>query len=80
MRENAPLPWGVFQDNDVYRNHWRQVQHNATKFWRRWTKEYLVELQKRQKWLKETPNFRVGNLVLILDENTDRGLWPMKLH
>ena len=79
LRENAPLPWGVFHDTDVYRKHWRQVQHNATKFWRRWTKEYLVELQKRQKWLKETPNFRIGDLVLILDENTDRGSWPMGL-
>ena len=79
LRENAPLPWGVFHDTDVYRKHWRQVQHNATKFWRRWTKEYLVELQKRQKWLKETPNLRIGDLVLIIDENTDRGSWPMGL-
>jgi hypothetical protein len=79
LHENSPLPWGVFHGSDVYRKHWRQVQHISTQFWKKWTKQYLPELQRRQKWLQKVPNIKVGNLVLILDENLPRGLWPLGL-
>ena len=45
----------------------------------RWTKEYLPTLQERQKWLRQHPNFRVGDLVLIAGKNTPRGQWPKAL-
>jgi len=34
--------------------------------------EYLVMLQKRQKWQFKMRNVRVGNVMLILDENLPR--------
>ena len=40
-------------------------------------REYLPELQKRQKWHDEIRNLKIGDLVLILDENLSRGLWPL---
>ena len=55
------------------------MQHLATLFWRRWIKEYLPELQRRQKWVKYEPNLTVGDLVLLLDENSPRGSWPLGL-
>ena len=42
-------------------------------------KEYLPELQRRQKWVKDEPNLTVGDLVLLLDENSPRGSWPLGL-
>ena len=40
-------------------------------------KEFLPELLKQQKWvkLKNEPNLNVGDLVLLLDENSPRGSW-----
>ena len=48
-------------------------------FWKRWVKEYLPTLQERQKWVNQRPNFRVGDVVLIVDDNTPRGIWPLGL-
>ena len=64
---------------DVYKQRWRCVQYIAQQFWTRWIKEYLPELQKRQKWLKVHKNVKVGDVVLVLEENTPRGVWPMGL-
>ena len=49
----------------------------ADQFWRKWLKEYLPELQRRHKWLESRKNVKPGDLVLIVDENTPRSLWPL---
>ena len=41
---------------------------NTEEFWNRWRKEFLQNLQTRQKWQKQTPNFTVGDIVLLKDE------------
>ena len=79
LRGNSPLPWGIFHNTDTYKRHWRQVQHMSTQFWKRWIKEYLLDLQRRQKWNKESPSLKSGDLVLIMDENSPRGSWPLGL-
>ena len=42
-------------------------------------REYLPQLQQRNKWFYERRNIKIGDLVLILDESTPRNLWPMGL-
>ena len=42
-------------------------------------KDYLPALQTRQKWNVPRRNFTVGDLVLVVDEKTPRGRWPMGL-
>ena len=42
-------------------------------------REYLPELERRSKWLAVTRNLRIGDLVLVLGENTPRSLWPLGL-
>ena len=79
LRYNQAVPWGVFYYGDTYRKHWRHVQHIATLFWRRWITEYLTELQRRQKCVKDEPHLGVGDLVLLLDENSPRGSWLLCL-
>jgi len=44
---------------------------------KKWIKSYLPELQTRSKWLRTTSNLKPGDLVLLLEENTPRFLWPM---
>ena len=76
---NMSLPIGVFHDSDKYRKQWRHVQSMVNAFWRRWVAEYLPQLQSRQKWQRIRPNVCVGDLVLIVDENSPRGYWPLGL-
>ena len=72
------VPPGVFGKEDMYsRRRWRQVQHLANVFWRRWLKEYLPSLQQRQKWNTPQRNFAVNDIVLIIDENRPRNNWAL---
>ena len=72
-------PPGAFQCVDKYcRKRWRRVQHLANQFWVRWKKEYLLNLQQRQKWLKPRRNLCVGDIVLIKgDEDLPRNRWQL---
>ena len=66
LKEEQPLPPGTEDSFDVYSSkRWRRVQYLANLFWKRWVKEYLPILQKRQKWTKLNPNFIVGDVVII---------------
>jgi len=75
---SAVVP-GQFTQADTYRRRWKSVQHLANQFWQRYVKEYLPELQRRAKWLDKKPNIKTGDLVLILNENTPRCVWPVGL-
>ena len=77
LRAGPPSPAGVFEGADIYRRRWRQVQYMADQFWRRWVSEYLPLLQSRNKWNEVQTNLKQGDVVLVLEENTPRGLWPL---
>jgi hypothetical protein len=77
LRNCPPVSPGHFCESDLYRRRWRVVQQLADTFWRRWLREYLPELQKRSKWQNLVRNVKVNDVVLVLDESTPRGLWPM---
>ena len=77
LRECPSLPPGIFCGADMYKRRWRIVQYLSDQFWSRWLREYLSELQKRNKWHNISRNLAEGDLVLISGENTPRGVWPM---
>ena len=79
LRSNSCFPPDVFKGHDKYSKRWRQVQCLADSFWKRWMKEYLPALQTRQKWSVSRRNFALGDLVLVVDDKTPRGRWPMGL-
>lgn len=79
LREQPPLVPDVFGNTDLYKRRWRCVQHLADEFWYRWLREYLPLLQTRVKWTDSHKNVQVGDLVLIKDEKTPRGVWPIGL-
>ncbi|KYN50077.1 hypothetical protein ALC62_00105, partial [Cyphomyrmex costatus] len=63
------LPQHIFSDNGT--NFVRQD------FWARWHKEYLNELQKRIKWVKNGPKIEVGTIVTIKDKNLPCMQWAL---
>lgn len=57
------------------REHWKSVQSNFEAFWKRWSEEYLTELQKRYKWNKSFENIQPGTLVLLKEDNLPPLSW-----
>lgn len=48
---------------------WQLVKRMSQHFWSRWHKEYLLTLQRRNKWTENSPNLKVGDLVFLKDDN-----------
>ena len=69
---------GLFMRTDIYaRRPWRRVQFLAEQFWTRWRREYLKNLQPRQKWTETQPDLCLGDIVLVRDESQHRNDWPL---
>lgn len=49
----------------------------ANEFWSRWKKEYLLNLQQRQKWHKTHRNARVNDVVIVQDDLAPRNEWKL---
>lgn len=77
LRSVHSMPPGSFCQSDVYRRRWRRVQFLSDQFWKRWLREYLPSLQIRQKWVKSSINVRVDDVVLLMDLQTPRHVWPL---
>ncbi|KAJ8353216.1 hypothetical protein SKAU_G00207830 [Synaphobranchus kaupii] len=73
----SPPPPGDFTKGDMFKHQWKRVQVLADTFWARWRKEYLNTLQSRQKWHRKKPNLKVGDVVLMKDNQARRNEWPM---
>ena len=61
------------------RKQWRLAQHYANAFWRRWIREYLPTLLPRKKWFSSDASLKVGDLVLIADNQMPRNAWKKGL-
>ncbi|KAK0152981.1 hypothetical protein N1851_005348 [Merluccius polli] len=78
MKKQPVLPPGLFSKEDSYaRRRWKQVQHLADLFWKRWVREYLPMLQERQKWTCVKKNLAAGDIVMIVDDTAPRSSWVM---
>ncbi|XP_076284663.1 uncharacterized protein LOC143211104 [Lasioglossum baleicum] len=56
---------------------WQQQQQRLEHFWRRWSAEYLHQLQSRPRWTNPQPSLTVGDLVLVKAETTPPTQWPL---
>lgn len=71
---------GEFDDADLsLRKQWRQAQRLADMYWQRWVREILPDLLPRTKWQEERKPLQVGDLVLVVDPNSPRNIWPKGL-
>ena len=53
------------------------MQYLANEFWTRWRKEYLLNLQPRQKWHMDKRNLKVNDIVLLQDDLAPRNEWKL---
>ena len=56
---------------------WQLIQQMSRQFWDRWKKEYLSTQQRRNKWTSFTENLKVGDLVLMTEDNSPPMRWPL---
>ena len=53
------------------------MEHLIRDFWKKWSTEYLSNLQQRKKWQTGQTNIDITDVVVIKEENTPPTLWPM---
>ncbi|XP_038139099.1 uncharacterized protein LOC119782277 [Cyprinodon tularosa] len=70
-------PSGQFKMGDLQGKQWKHVQCLADTFWKRWKQEYLSTLQVRRKWTRLEKNIKVGDVVLLKDNQAHRNDWPI---
>ena len=70
MKCRAALPPpGTFVKEDVYaRKRWRRVQFLADQLWHRWKKEFLHNLNYRQKWASTRRNLQIDDIVIMCSD------------
>lgn len=69
----------TFDERNIYgKNIWKSSQVFAERFWKRWIKEYRPQILKRTIWFDDRKEirFKVGDVVMLIDENLKRGKWP----
>lgn len=77
MKSNyAVPPPSEFSETDMYGTKmWRKAQQFAEHFWKQWKSSYLNEITKRQKWEDEKRNTKVGDIVLLVEDDKPRNQW-----
>ena len=58
-------------------SHYHRLQKLVQHFWRRWQSEVLANLQPRTKWKAGDPPVKVGDLVLLREENLPPMCWQL---
>jgi hypothetical protein len=56
---------------------WRLITQISQSFWRSWSKDYLTQLQVRNKWRQPYKDLCINDLVLIKDDNLPPMRWKM---
>ncbi|GFV25056.1 LINE-1 retrotransposable element ORF2 protein [Trichonephila clavipes] len=59
------------------RSRWDIVQKMKLGFWRKWKMDYLSNLQNRTQWKSPNHNIKVGEIVIIKEDNIPPATWPL---
>lgn len=54
---------------------WQFIQQRVQAFWKKFSFEYLHNLQQRMKWRKLQQNLKVGDIVLVKEDNLPSYKW-----
>ncbi|XP_067932318.1 uncharacterized protein [Watersipora subatra] len=74
--QHFPPPPGEFDSAEIYgRLMYRKSQQLAKEFWTMWKAQYLTKIEGRTKWENAKQNIKVGNIVIIVDNNEPRNQW-----
>ncbi|XP_071579548.1 uncharacterized protein [Temnothorax nylanderi] len=56
---------------------WQLLQQQLQMFWKRWSREYLSELQTRAKWKQKQNNLQIREMVLLKDDQLPPLKWSL---
>lgn len=73
---SVPEP-SILNTNTNRLTRWAQVQRMYQCFWKRWSFEYIHHLQSRTKWNVPQTNIRIGDMVLIKEDNLPPAKWKI---
>ena len=76
LLELLPDPPSSFGSPSLLRR-WNLCQLLVRHFWKRWSLEYLITLQKVTKWQHSCKNLTEGDLVILQEDNTIPTKWPL---
>ncbi|XP_063543228.1 uncharacterized protein LOC134751714 [Cydia strobilella] len=54
---------------------WQLCQRMMQDFWRRWSQEYLNQYLQRHKWTQQTPEPKIGDVVLVKEPDLPPARW-----
>ena len=74
--ESFPDPASSYQSLSVLRR-WHLCQSLVRHFWKRWSGEYLISLQRLSKWHRSPKNLTVGDIVILREDNMTTMKWPL---
>jgi len=70
------LPESDLSDINTNRlDRWQMIQRTVQLFWKRWSSEYVANLQSRLKWKTTQRNLKINDLVLLRDDNLPPLKW-----
>ena len=70
-------PQGEWSDSSRLASRFLFLQRIITSFWKKWHRDYFASLLIRQKWHHEKRNLRIGDIVIVQEENPVRGTWKL---
>lgn len=74
----APAEYNLGEVPDNRLSRWQRVEKLRQEFWRRWSTEYLNQLQPRNKWQKTNLRpLKVGSTVILREENVPPLQWKL---
>ncbi|GFX16737.1 integrase catalytic domain-containing protein [Trichonephila clavipes] len=56
---------------------WQRITRLVQLIWNKWHRCYLSELQQRNKWQFKKQNVKVGDLVVLIEDNMPTFKWPL---
>ena len=59
------------------RSRYEYIQRLCDEWWKIWLRNFVPTLQVRNKWWKPRENVGIGDIVLVIDPNNNRGKWQM---
>ncbi|XP_063989736.1 uncharacterized protein LOC135168999 [Diachasmimorpha longicaudata] len=64
-------------DNPSKMHRWNVITQKIQQFWSRWSKECLQRYLAIYKWNQRQENIKVGDMVLVVNENFPPARWPL---
>ena len=74
--EALPDPSTSYQSISLLRR-WHLCQNLTRHFWKRWSTEYLGIIRKYVKWHHPSRNMKVGDVVILQEDNLFPTKWPI---